>query len=128
MQELITILELIGKLAERFGPWLTTMILIGIAYFKYIRKGNVVVLKDTGGGKMRNGYKPGNGNGNEENSFCKFRALLCGEQIQICKDRLDKHDIRFEKGDDKIGLMHRDIGILLDRTKHLDPLLRKEIQ
>jgi hypothetical protein len=124
MQELAAILELIGKLAERFGPWLTTLILIGVAYFKYIRKGTVVVLKDMGGGKMKTeGFKsnPGNKNAAENDSYCQFRHLLCGEQFKQDKERLDKHDIRLEKGDQIMSEMAGDIKVLLDRTKHLDP-------
>jgi hypothetical protein len=134
MQELITIIKLIGELVEKLGPMLTMLVLFGVVWFKYLRHGSVIVLGsgDKTRTKDQNGQGSQNGNGATKGTIAIFNKDLCDAREKHCLDRfsyqkekIEDHEERLKKGDENFKLMHGDIKVLLDRTQHLDQGVRQ---
>jgi len=116
MEEPKIIIALIERLVALFGPTLTIIGVIAFVYFRYLKKGGILVVthNDNGNRGKENKQKP-----TILNPLCDARLKVCGEKFDIIKERLDKSDEIFGEQSKVINATHTNVAILLERTEHL---------
>lgn len=113
MEELKIILSALEKLVAMFGPTLTTVGVIAFVYFRYLKKGGILLVTHN---------QNGNGKSKKESILppvCEARLKFCEEKFDNIKERLDSGDRCFEEQTKIINATHTNVAILLERTEHL---------
>lgn len=114
MEDIKTIIALLEKIVELFGPTITVMAVIVFIYFRYLKKGGILLVShnNNGNGKAKN-------ESNILNPLCDARLKFCEEKFVVIKTRLDDSDKCFEEQAKIINDTHTNVAILLERTEHL---------
>lgn len=101
---------------KTFGSTITLIGVIAFVYFRYLRKGGILVVahNNNGNEEKENGKKP-----TVLNPLCDARLEVCEGKFDIIKERLDKGDKIFEEQNETINATHTNVAILLERTEHL---------
>jgi len=116
VDDLKIIIELIKELVILFGPTLTIISVIAFVYFRYLKKGGILVVAHNNNGNEEKGNKQ---KPTVLNTLCNARLKACDEKFDIIKERLNKNDKNFEEQNKVINETHTNVAILLERTEHL---------
>jgi hypothetical protein len=90
-------------LLERFGPWITMLLIVAFAYWK-LRGGNLIVLQN---GSKKNGKK----------TTRETEIALKTLRLTNVEKRLNEGDLQMKEHGEAINRIDNNVGILLDRTK-----------
>ena len=107
--ELMQIVGLFEKLVELFGGTITIIFVLIFVYFKFLKKGNILVI--------------GNNNKKEDvssaNFFCKQRLDHCDDRFDGINERLERGEKRFSENFKTMNEIHTNVAVLMERTEHL---------